>query len=89
MAKARRDYGVPLKTLVVGRGPRRFEYEHLEDYTVLGELVGDLRIWCSTEVLEWGTENEILNIWSTAEFPGPVLMVLSQLYSVVRSHYHT
>ena len=70
--KGRRDYGVPLKTLVVGRGPRRFEYEHLEDYTVLGELVGDLRIGCSTEVLEWGTENEILNIWSTAEFPDPV-----------------
>ena len=62
MAKGRRDYGVPLRTLVVGRGSRRFEYEHLEDYTVLEELVGDLRIECSTEVLEWGTENEILNI---------------------------
>ena len=61
MAKARRDCGVPLKTLAVGRGPRR--YEDLEDYTALGKLVGHLHIDCPIEVLEWGTENEILNIW--------------------------
>ena len=63
MAKARRDYGVPLKTLVVGRGPGRSEDDHLEDYTALGKLVGDLHIDCPTEVLEWGTGNEILNVW--------------------------
>jgi len=72
MAKARRDCGIPLKTLVVGQGPRRFEYDHLEDYTALGELVDNLHIHCPTEVLEWGSENENLNIWSSVKIPGPV-----------------
>ena len=69
MVKARTRHGVPLKTLVVGQGPGGFEYEHLRD---LGELVGDLNVGCPVEILEWGTENEILNIWSTDETPGPV-----------------
>ena len=79
MAKARRDHGVPLKTLVVGRGPGRSVDDHLEDYTALRKLVGDLHIDCPTEVLEWGTGNEILdvwceilNLWSETEGYGPV-----------------
>jgi len=72
MARARRDHGVPLKTLVVGRGHTGFECNHLEDYVELEEFVGDLRIGCPTEVLKWGTENEIFNIWSKIEVPGPV-----------------
>ena len=79
MVKTRRDCGVPLKTLVVGRGSGS-ECDHLEDYTALEDFVDDLRIGCPTEILEWGTENEILNIWSTIEIPCPVspleLMVL-------------
>ena len=72
---------VPLKTIVIGRGLEEFEYEHLEDYSALEELVEDLRIGCPTEIVEWGTENEILNILSTSKTPGPVrpnwnLMVL-------------
>jgi len=83
--KTRRDQGVPLKSLVVGRLPERFlygltvaiereqfEYDHLEDYTELEEVVDDLRVGCPTEILEWGTENEILNVWSTVGIPGPV-----------------
>ena len=81
MAKARIDCGIPLKTLVVGRGSGRFECDHLDDYTELGELVEDLRTGCPTEILQWGIGNEVLKIWSTAETPGPVspngkLMVL-------------
>ena len=81
MAQARRDCGIPLKTLVVGLGSGQFEYDHLEDYTELGELVDNLRTGCPTEILQWGIGNEVLNIWSTAETPGPVspngnLMVL-------------
>ena len=72
IAKKRRDCGVPLKTLVVGRGPGGFEYGHLEDYTELGQLVDDLRIGCATEILEWGIGNEILNTWSASNVPGPV-----------------
>lgn len=85
MAKARRDHGVPLKTLVVGRPPRgikhdlggptapeEFEYDRLEDYTVLEEFVEDLCVGCPTEILEWGTGNDILDVWSTAGIPGPV-----------------
>ena len=85
MAKARRDHGVPLKTLVVGRLPRElaygledhttletFEYGRLEDYTALEDLVDDLRIGCPTEILKWGAGNDILNIWSAGETPGPV-----------------
>ena len=85
MAKVRRDHGVPLKTLVVGRPPRSikrdtkyplalegFEYDRLEDYTVLEEFVEDLRVGCPTEILEWGAGNDILNVWSTAGIPGPV-----------------
>ena len=81
MAKARRNSLVPLKTIVIGRGLEEFEYKHLEDYSALEELVEDLRIGCPTEIVEWGTENEILNILSTSKTPGPVrpnwnLMVL-------------
>ena len=72
MAKARRDYGVPLKSLVVGRGSGGFEYDHVEDYAALGELVDELRTGCPAEVLEWGSENEVLNVWSTIGIPCPV-----------------
>ena len=81
MAKARRDFGVPLKTVAIGRGLGWFEYDHQEDYPALEKLVDDLWIGCPTEIVEWGTENEILNVWSASEAPGPVspnvnLMVL-------------
>ena len=85
MVKMRRDHGVPLKILVVGRPPRGIEhnlegytlleeYEHdrLDDYTALEGFVEDLRVECPTEILEWGTGNEILNVWSTVGIPGPV-----------------
>jgi len=72
IAKARRDHDVPLKTLVVGRVPGGFEHDRLEDYTELGQLVDDLRIGCPTEILEWETGNEILNIWSAINVSGPV-----------------
>ena len=85
MVETRKDHGVPLKTLVVGRLPNGFEYDlegyteieefkydHLEDYTELEEFVEDLRFGCPTEILAWGTGNEILNVWSTNEIPGPV-----------------
>lgn len=72
MARTRRDCGVPLKTLVVGRDSRGFKYGHLEDYAALGELVDDLHVGCPTEVLRWAARNEIFNIRSTAEAPGPV-----------------
>jgi len=72
IAKARKDCGIPLKTIIVGRGPSGFEYDCLEDYTELGQLVDDLRIGCPTEMLEWGIENEILNILSASNAPGPV-----------------
>jgi len=72
IAKARKDCGIPSKTIIVERGPSGFEYDRLEDYTVLGQLVDDLRIGCPTEMLEWGIENEILNIWFASNAPGPV-----------------
>jgi hypothetical protein len=72
MARKRRDCGVPLKMLVVGRGPGGFEYDHLENYAALGELVGDLHVGCPAEILEWGSRNEIFNFWSTIETPGLV-----------------
>jgi len=59
IAKTRRDCDVPPKILVVGRGSGRFEYDRPEGYTGLGRLVGDLRIRCPTEILEWKTGNEI------------------------------
>ena len=77
IAKIRRDRGVPLKTVVVGRGPMRSEYNYLEDYAELGELVGDLRVGCPTEILKWGTGNEISDVWSGSEVPGPVSPNLS------------
>jgi len=85
MAKARSGHGMPLKTLVVGRLPEglwddpedsawleEFDYDHLEDYPALEEFVDDLRVGCPTEILEWGTGNEILSVWSTVGVPGPV-----------------
>ena len=77
--KARRDYGVPIKTLVVGRGSGGFEYDHLEDYTALEEFVDDLRIGCPTEVLGWGSENEILNFWSAIPSACPVSPLYGKL----------
>ena len=72
MAETRRDHGVPLKTLAVGRGARGFEYDHLEDYTALEEFVDELRIGCPAGILGWGAGNEILSVWSTVGVPGPV-----------------
>ena len=85
IVETRRDLGVPLKTLVVGRLPEsivydlenyteleEFEYDLLEDYTELEEFVEDLRAEYPAEVLDWGTGNEILNVWSTGGIPGPV-----------------
>ena len=72
IARRRKDCSVPLRTLVIGRGPREFEYNHLDDYAELRELVDDLHIGCPTEILEWETRNEILDIWSAIGVPGPV-----------------
>ena len=72
MAGRRRACGVPLKTLVIGQGPRGSEHDHQKDYAVLEGLVGKLWVGCPTEILEWGTGNEIRNIWSAVEVPGPV-----------------
>ena len=71
MAKNRRDVGVPLKTLVLGRDPG-FNYDHLEDYSALKELVGDLRVGCPVAIVEWGAGRRIVDVWSTANAPGPV-----------------
>jgi len=64
LVKGRRECGVPLKALVVGRGSGGFKYNDLEDYAALEEFVDDLRVGCPTEIVEWGSENEVLNIWS-------------------------
>ena len=65
MARGRRDLGVPLKTLVIGRGHGDLKYTPLGDYTTLRELVGDLRTGCPVETLGWETGNEILSRWTT------------------------
>ena len=93
IVRGRKDLGVPLKTLVVGRGPEDFEYDHLEDYTTLEGLVDDLRVGCPTEILEWGTGNEIRNFWPTIEDPlvsltgSLIVLGLSPLRSI-RSMVH-
>ena len=69
MARRRMKLGVPIKTLVLGRECRGFWYTPLKDYTVLRGLVGDLRAGCPTEILEWGTGNDILQIWSPTKVP--------------------
>ena len=71
VVRRRKVHGVPLKTLILGRGTGRFEYSH-ENHDALRVFVDDLRIGCPTEILEWGTENEVLNVWSTGDTPGPV-----------------
>jgi len=72
IARRRRDYNVPLRTLVIGRGPMEFGHNHLDGDAELGGLVNGLHIGCPTEVLEWETRNEILNIWSATGVPGSV-----------------
>ena len=69
MARRRRELGVPIKTLVLGRECRGFRFTPLKDYTDLGELVGHLLAGCPTELLEWGTGNDILQIWSPTKVP--------------------
>ena len=73
VVKTRRERGVPLKTLVVGReSGNGSENNDLEDYAALGELVDDLRIGCPVEISEWGAENEVLKTWSNIDIPSPV-----------------
>jgi len=56
------NLGGALKTLAVGRGAGGFEYDYSDDCAELGEFVDNLRIGYPTEILEWGTGNEILNL---------------------------
>ena len=72
MARSRIILGVPLQTLVLGRDPGGFDYGHLEDYTVLGGLVGDLRVGCPVEILKWRSGKEIVDVWSAAGAPSLV-----------------
>ena len=72
MAKNRRDLGVPLKTLILGRDQEDFKHDRLEDYATLEGLVGDLRIDCPVEIVEWGARNEIVDVWSAAGASDPV-----------------
>ena len=74
MAKARRDFCIPLKTLIIGRGPKGTRYDYPGDYSesALGEFVDNLHIGCPTKIVGWGTENEIVNVWSAIEVPGIV-----------------
>ena len=83
MAKARKDYGVPLKTVVVGRKPRGLAHsirdgfagsetymgDHPEDCAGVGEFVDDLCVGCPTEAVEWGAGNEIMNVYSSVGAP--------------------
>ena len=82
MAKSRRDHGVPLKTLIVGRGASGFEYDHLEDYAALREFVDDLHVGYPTKILEWGAGNEVLQVWSTNGVFGPVSPIWNLMASV-------
>lgn len=87
MARARRDLGVPLKTLIVGRGPWGSGYNSLgPDYTVIAGLVEDLRIGCPVEILEWGTRNEIHNIWSTIKGSEPLVSLTDHLVVPILSY---
>ena len=86
MSKVRKECGVPVKTLVVGRGPWKFEDEdsedysglegfmndHLEDFSGLGDFVDDLHIEGPTASLGWKIGNEILKVWTTIWIPAPV-----------------
>ena len=71
MVRRRKDQGIPLKTLVIGRDPGA-AYGRQEDYTALGELVDDLQVGCPTEIWNWEAGNQIYNIWSAGNVPGPV-----------------
>ena len=72
MARRRRDLGVRLKTLIVGRVLGGSEHGRLKDWTVLGGLVGDLWVGCPVQISEWGAETEIASIWATVMPPGKV-----------------
>ena len=90
MAKARGDFGTPLKIVVIGREPSGFEYEHLEGYFSLGDFVGDLRIGCPAEIAEWGPDNEIQDIWSTIEIPVSVSLngkLVAQTNSILQHFF--
>ena len=73
MARNRRDLGVPLETLVLGRNPEGFDYERLKDYATLAGLVGYLRVECPVEITKWGARNEIVDVWSAADAPTDVV----------------
>jgi hypothetical protein len=72
--RRRRDLDMRLKTLIIGRRPGAFEYNPLEDHTILEGLVGDLWVGCPTQILEWRAGNEIANFWSTVMVPGQVCL---------------
>ena len=86
MVKARKDYGVPLKTLVAGQKPSGFTNDPWDNFIRtekyvgndpmdcdgIGEFVNNLHVGCPAKIIEWGARNEIMNIWSTIGVPGPV-----------------
>ena len=72
MVRNRRDLGVPLKTLVLGRNPGGFNYDCLEDDATLEGLVDNLQVRCPVEIVEWGVGNEIVDVWSAAGAPSVV-----------------
>ena len=76
MAEERRELGVPLKTLVIGRSPPGFEPEGLGDHTALRELVADLQVGCPVEIPLWQSGNEIAGIWPTSDDPELVRLKL-------------
>ena len=72
MARERRDLGVPIKTLIIGRGPEVSKCDRLEDYGVLESLVDNLWVGCPAETFEWTATGEIHNLWSPIRAPHEV-----------------
>lgn len=69
IVRRRKDLGVRLKTLIIGRKPGDFECDLPEDHAVLRGLVDHLLVGCPVQISEWRAGNEIANAWSTIMAP--------------------
>ena len=67
--RRRKEYGVPLETVIIGSEPRLYTPEQIME---LGVFVDDVRVEIPLDMPEWSVWNRILDTWLEIGIPGPV-----------------
>ena len=68
MGGARKEYGVPLRTVVIGPEPCLYTPKQIAESR---EVVDDTRVEITPEISEWSSRDRVLITWSETGIPGP------------------